>query len=106
MTVADQVYRGDLEFVKVSDGDLNRLANVPFSITSKTTGESHVIVTDRNGYVSTSADWMPHTSNTNRGESSSDGIWFGTSEPDDTKGAMPYDTYVIEEQRCEANEGG
>ena len=103
-TVAEQVYRGDLEFVKVSDGDLNRLANVPFSITSKTTGESHVIVTDRNGYASTSADWTPHTSNTNRGESSSDGIWFGASEPDDTKGALPYDTYVIEEQRCEANE--
>lgn len=104
-TVADQIYRGDLEFVKVSDGDLNRLADVPFSITSKTTGESHVIVTDRNGYASTSAEWTPHTSNTNRGESSTDGIWFGTSEPDDTKGALPYDTYVIEEQRCEANEG-
>ena len=104
-TVADQIYRGDLEFVKVSDGDLNRLANVPFSITSKTTGESHVIVTDRNGYASTSADWTPHTSNTNRGERSSDGIWFGAGEPDDTKGALPYDTYVIEEQRCETNEG-
>ena len=104
-TVADQVYRGDLEFVKVSDGDLNRLADVPFSITSKTTGESHVIVTDRNGYASTSADWTPHTSNTNRGETSSDGIWFGTDEPDNTKGALLYDTYVIEEQRCEANEG-
>lgn len=103
--VADQVYRGDLEFVKVSDGDLNRLADVPFSITSKTTGESHVIVTDRNGYASTSADWTPHTSNTNRGETSSDGIWFGTDEPDNTKGALLYDTYVIEEQRCEANEG-
>lgn len=104
-TVADQVYRGDLEFVKVSDGDLNRLADVPFSITSKTTGESHVIVTDRNGYASTSAYWTPHTSNTNRGETSSDGIWFGTDEPDNTKGALLYDTYVIEEQRCEANEG-
>ena len=101
----DQVYRGDLEFVKVSDGDLDRLADVPFAITSKTTGESHVIVTDRNGYVSTSADWTPHTANTNRGESSEDGIWFGAGEPDDTKGALPYDTYVIEEQRCEANKG-
>ena len=104
-TVAEQVYRGDLEFVKVSDGDLSRLADVPFSITSKTTGESHVIVTDRNGYASTSADWTPHTSNTNRGETSSDGIWFGTDEPDNTKGALLYDTYVLEEQRCEANEG-
>ena len=45
--ISNQVIRGDLEFVKVSDGDLNRLANVPFSITSKTTGESHTIVTDK-----------------------------------------------------------
>ena len=64
--VGEQVYRADLEFVKVSDGDLERLANIPFSITSKTTGESHVIVTDENGYASTSSAWNPHTSNTLR----------------------------------------
>lgn len=104
-SVPEQVYRGDLEFVKVADGELNRLANVPFSITSKTTGESHVIVTDRNGYASTSSDWTKHTKNTNAGVSSVDGIWFGTSEPDDSKGALIYDTYIIEEQRCEANQG-
>lgn len=66
--ILNQIIRGDLEFVKVSDGDLNRLANVPFSITSKTTGESHTIVTDKNGYASTSAEWNKHTANTNRGE--------------------------------------
>ena len=33
--ISNQVIRGDLEFVKVSDGDLNRLANVPFSIPPK-----------------------------------------------------------------------
>lgn len=26
------------------------------------------------------------------------GIWFGTSEPDDSKGALLYDTYEIEEK--------
>lgn len=97
--------RGDLELVKVSDGDLSRLAGVPFTITSKTTGESHTIVTDRNGYASTSAEWNKHTSNTNRGETAEDGIWFGSSDPDDSKGALIYDTYTVEEQRCEANEG-
>ena len=86
--ILNQIIRGDLEFVKVSDGDLNRLANVPFSITSKTTGESHTIVTDKNGYASTSAEWNKHTANTNRGETSEDGIWFGTSKPDDSKGAL------------------
>ena len=32
-------------------------------------------------------------------------MWFGTSEPDDSKGALPYDTYIIEEMRCESNKG-
>lgn len=104
-SISNQVIRGDLEFVKVSDGDLNRLANVPFSITSKTTGESHTIVTDKNGYASTASKWNKHTTNTNRGETSEDGIWFGTSEADDSKGALIYDTYIIEEQKCKANEG-
>lgn len=104
-SILNQVIRGDLEFVKISDGDLNRLANVPFSITSKTTGESHTLVTDKNGYASTSADWNKHTANTNRGETSEDGIWFGSSAPDDSKGALIYDTYIIEEQKCKANEG-
>lgn len=104
-TAPEQIYRGDLEFVKVSDGDLARLAGVPFTITSKTTGESHTIVTDENGYASTASSWVKHTANTNAGKTSADGIWFGTSDPDDSKGALLYDTYVIEEQRCEANKG-
>ena len=33
------------------------------------------------------------------------GIWFGSSKPDDTKGALIYDTYILEEQRCDSNEG-
>lgn len=103
-SVPEQIFRGDLEFVKVADGELNRLANVPFSITSKTTGESHTIVTDKNGYASTSSEWVKHSQNTNQGKSSADGIWFGTSQVDDSKGALLYDTYLIEEQRCEANE--
>lgn len=102
-SIANKPIRGDLDFVKVSDGNLNRLANIPFSITSKTTGESHIIITDRNGYASTSSDWNKHTQNTNRGETPSDGIWFGTAAPDDTVGALPYDTYTIEELSCEAN---
>jgi len=103
--VAEQVKRGDLEFVKVEDGTLNRLSGVPFTITSLTTGESHTVVTDRNGYVNTSSSWNKHTTNTNRGQTSSDGIWFGTSAPDNSKGALLYDDYMIEEQPCKANEG-
>ncbi len=104
-TAPEQVYRGDLEFVKIADTTMERLANVPFTITSKTSGESHTIVTDENGYASTASSWNKHTTNTNAGETSEDGIWFGTSDPDDSKGALIYDTYVIEEQRCDANKG-
>lgn len=110
--VANQVKRGDLELVKVSDGDLSRMAGVPFRITSATTGESHVVVTDGNGYASTAASWNPHTSSTNANDQAADGswdasagVWFGTSEPDDSKGALPYDTYELEELPCGANEG-
>ena len=32
-------------------------------------------------------------------------MWFGSSEPDDSKGALLYDTYTIEELRCDSNKG-
>lgn len=104
-SVDEQIYRGDLELVKVSDREQNRLSDIPFTITSVTTGESHTIVTDKNGYASTASKWNKHTQNTNRGETSEDGVWFGFSTPDDSKGALIYDQYVIEEQRCESNKG-
>lgn len=104
-SIYNQIKRGDLEGVKIGDSTHKRLANVPFRITSKTTGESHIIVTDANGQFSTAADWVSHTQNTNAGENSEDGIWFGTSTPDDSKGALLYDTYTIEELRCDSNKG-
>ena len=104
-SIYNQIKRGDIEGVKIAAGTHKRLADVPFRITSKTTGESHVIVTDANGQFSTSADWVSHTQNTNEGKTSEDGIWFGTSAPDDSKGALPYDTYTIEELRCDSNKG-
>ena len=104
-SIYNQIKRGDLEGVKIGAGTHKRLANVPFKITSKTTGESHIVVTDKNGQFSTASDWASHKKNTNAGTSSEDGIWFGTSEPDDSKGALLYDTYEIEELSCESNKG-
>ena len=200
--VPNQVKRGDFEFVKTSESQTKRLAGVPFKVTSDTTGESHVLVTDENGYACTAASWNAHTLNTNgndwaleqsgaaseaeqpedgEGEenapeesakeivseesesndgeiesadgegdnadseagSTSDentsasskvnnadnenekndfahetsfdtnaGIWFGYGDdasysiaPDNSRGALPFDTYTIEELPCEANEG-
>lgn len=104
-SIYNQIKRGDLEGVKIGAGTHKRLSNVPFKITSKTTGESHIVVTDKNGQFSTASDWASHKKNTNAGTSSEDGIWFGTSEPDDSKGALLYDTYEIEELSCESNKG-
>lgn len=101
-SIYNQIKRGDIEGVKIGAGTHN---DVPFRITSKTTGESHVVVTDDNGQFSTSADWVSHKHNTNAGKTSEDGVWFGTSEPDDSKGALPYDTYIIEELRSDSNKG-
>ena len=104
-SIYNPIKRGDLEGVKIGASTHKRLANVPFKITSKTTGESHIVVTDKNGQFSTASDWASYKKNTNAGKSSEDGIWFGTSEPDDSKGALLYDTYEIEELSCESNKG-
>ena len=132
--VAEQVYRSDIEFTKKVDNGSEHLAGVPFKVTSLTTGESHIAVTDENGYFSSASSWNAHDSNTNANDwalTASDtidstkldanaGFWFGnnsvldgngtTSTSDavkaDTKlGARPFDTYSIEELRCSANEG-
>lgn len=101
---AESVIRGDLKGIKVSGGDMKRLAGVPFKITSVTSGESHVVVTDKNGEFNTSSSFNLHSSNTNRGETSEDGVWFGdVTKLDDEAGALPYGSYIIEELPCEAN---
>ena len=111
ISLSEQVIRGDLSFTKAKNGSMERLANVPFTIASRTTGESHTLVTDENGMASTAASWTPHSQRTNAGKSSSDGIWFeedakgSIASVDDSLGALPYDTYDIEEQPCKANEG-
>ena len=93
-------FRGDLSFTKVDENG-TPLANIAFSI-SDTKGESHIVWTDENGYYSTAASYIPHSYHTNQEEAGA-GIWFGQADVDDTKGALPYGTYYIEEVRCEAN---
>lgn len=115
----EQVKRGDLMLVKAAEDTSHRLASVPFKITSLTTGESHVLVTDANGEAKTCADFNAHTASTNANDEALNedgtvdaskldaraGIWFGTSEPDNGHGALIYDDYRIEELRVPANEG-
>ena len=122
-TVREQVKRGDIAFNKVHGEDMTGLAGVPFKITSKTTGESHIVITDVNGILTTEASACPHTQNTNGNDAAlnadgtvdesklsiDNGLWFSGSKDaqtaaDDSKGALPYDTYTFEELRCSAND--
>ena len=132
--VPEQVYRSDFEFTKKAENGSDCLAGVPFKVTSLTTGESHIAVTDENGYFSSASSWNAHDGNTNANDwaltadgtidsarlNASAGFWFGnnsvldgngtTSTSDAVKadnklGALPFDTYSVEELRCSANEG-
>ena len=122
-TVREQVKRGNIAFNKVHGEDMTGLAGVPFKITSKTTGESHIAITDVNGILTTEASACPHTQNTNVNDAAlnadgtvdesklsiDNGLWFSgskdaTTAADDAKGALPYDTYTFEELRCSAND--
>lgn len=109
--IDNQVYRADVAFSKSSEG-IDRLQNVPFRITSLTTKESHIVVTDENGYANTSSDWNKHDFQTNAGMTNEDGVWFNGldseekgAKPDNTLAALPYDTYLLEELPCESNKG-
>lgn len=103
-------FRADIKFKKVALDTGKPLSGIAFKITSKTTGESHVVVTDKNGMIDTSK--IRHSKNTNAADKDNktvSGTWFyGNKEAsgtvDDTLGALPYDVYEIEELATEGNE--
>ena len=86
---ANQVKRGDIAFEKIDD-DGNVMPNVAFRVTSKTTGESHIIMTDENGVFDSSSNHVRHSKDTNANDgafnsdgniddsalNSNSGIWF------------------------------
>ncbi len=106
--IKNNVIRGDITFTKSDAETSERMANIPFKITSNTTGESHIIYTDENGYYSSESKYVKHSENTNAGKAKS-GTWFGLDVDGkqvpvkDSVGAFPYDTYTIQELRCDAN---
>lgn len=121
-TQPEQIMRGNFKFVKAIENTQTRVDKALFKVTSKTTGETHYIVTDANGGFN-SAD-IKHSEKTNANdaavaangtvdESKLDpeaGIWFsGTKDKEvpvnDAKGALPYDTYDITEITTSATEG-
>lgn len=120
----EQVARGDFKLDKIDGFSQEEMAGVPFLVTSTTTGESHVVVSDANGIVDTTSAHWRHTDNTNASDAAlgggkvadeskltaEAGVWFSGAgdedcAADDSRGALPYDTYKVEELRCSKNQG-
>ena len=119
--IIEQVERGDLEFVKKDIAE-ERLANCVFKITSEGNGESHIIVTDPNGKFTSksplndaNANDAAYDKETGKIDESKlnfrNRVWFGSNKKGDKAPVtdklrpFPYDTYVIQELPCKANEG-
>ena len=106
--VSDKIKRGDFKLTKIDTDNQNRMSDIPFRVTCKGTGESHIIKTDENGYFSSESSWNAHSKNTNGG-GAYDGLWFssadGSAKVDDSVGAMPYGDYILEELSCDNNRG-
>jgi hypothetical protein len=139
LTFDDYVYRSDVQGTKIADSTSERFSYVPFKIISVTNGETHVVVTDANGFFSTKdrrsagdldededadtarkqnpfddlleADDIKTADLAARKDDILHGVWFGTGEFGDKAamnsnfGALPYDSYILEEVPCEHNEG-
>lgn len=125
-SIDDQVNRGDIRLIKRDDQTQKPLSGVIFKLTSKTTGETHLLMTDENGEINTSSEFVKHSYMTNQNDSALNadgtcdatklvmdtGVWFGGIEDEedrakvcDTLGALPYDTYTISELSSPQNKG-
>lgn len=125
-SVDDQVNRGDIRLIKRDDQTQKPLSGVIFKLTSKTTGETHLLITDENGEINTSSEFVKHSYMTNQNDSALNadgtcdatklvmdtGVWFGGTQDTedgakvcDTLGALPYDTYTISELSSPQNKG-
>ncbi len=121
LTIENEPVRSNLKFEKKDGNSQESLAYVPFRLTNKETGESHIIFTDAKGYFDSST--IKHTERTNANDAlnmsevekglenpgnTQCGLWF--SEPhstpvQDDKGSLVYGTYILEEIRGDTNRG-
>ena len=110
---ANDLIRSELRFVKVDGNTGEHLSNIPFRVTDKKTGESHIIVTDVNGIFDSSVYTNKQRDNANDAAVGADGsvnealldsnsgVWFSGSlnQRPAVEGlnSFPYGTYVVEE---------
>ena len=120
----NQVIRGDLKFNKRLDDDEQGIKTA-FVLTNVTTGEQHVLVTDKNGAFNTKD--LKASVNTNKNDAvlkgydetktvikekdldEDAGVWFGLGEDksmakvSDTLRPLPYGKYTYQELRTDTN---
>ena len=120
ITVLEQPKRGNLQFIKVKHDTGKPIANVPFKLERVDDAgnvlETHVLVSDNNGLVSTYLTTGDEYNNANDTYltdktatiSSNNKVWFGSTynaAEDADKNALVFGKYRLSELRCEANEG-
>lgn len=118
-TVYDIPVRGDIQLVKKNSDTGETLAYIPFKITNNATGETHYVLTDTDGNFNSA---IGKTTNTNANDSvlsqygekdiipqsvidslaKDAGLWFGSTDANDSYGAFAYGKYTIVELKTEA----
>ena len=114
-TISNTVSRGDIEFTKTDEFG-KPMANVAFALTNERTGETHVVVTNSMGSVSTKT--LKNSNNTNGNDKTqnnkiasndldaSAGVWFGDlSSLSDNASALTYGNYTLTELTNKATAG-
>lgn len=95
----EQVKRGDLSFSKKFSNTGERGKDIPFLLTSKSTGESHVVMTDENGEFN-SAD-VAHSTNTN----GNDAVLRVATDTDERIIEIDGTKYVVDEDKLTTESG-
>ena len=101
--------RGDLKLEKRGESD-EPLSGIRFEVKSEATGETHYLITDADGKVSTHNDYAAHSTDTNKYDNKNTaydgkaGTWFSmvgdknhTQNVTDDEGALPEGWYQVKE---------
>ena len=129
----NQIRRGDFDFTKIAAHTSDRIQSL-WVLENDTSGEKHILVTDKNGEFKSYE--YSHSDDTNRNDAlletigtdyekmidltsgiadgsikESAGVWFGMGEDgsmakvNDGLGALPYGQYTLHEVRTNTNDG-
>ncbi len=97
--------RGDLAITKWDENG-DPVANVLFEIKNNATGETHYVVTDDDGNVSTNIAYVAHSVDTNKYTKNTtaydgkSGVWFERVFNQESTDTVKYDTQAVDDTQC------